>query len=52
MAAGSKVWVCGLYLAENVGSNPTRDMDVLFVVTVVLSCRGLCEELITRPEDS
>ena len=37
-----------------VGSNPTGGMDVLSVVSVlcVLSGRGLCDELITRPEES
>ena len=35
------------------GSNPTGGMDVLSVVECcVLSGRGLCDELITRPEES
>jgi hypothetical protein len=33
-----------------VGSNPTGGMDVCLVC--VLSGRGLCDELITRPEES
>ena len=37
---------------EIVGSNPTGGMDGLSVVSVVLSGRGLCDELITRPEES
>jgi hypothetical protein len=37
-------------LAEIVGSNPTGDMDVC--ERCVLSGRGLCDELITRPEES
>ena len=37
--------------AEIVGSNPTGDMDVC-CECCVLSGRGLCDELITRPEES
>jgi hypothetical protein len=37
--------------AEIVGSNPTGDMDVCCEY-FVLSGRGLCDELITRPEES
>ena len=37
--------------AEIVGSNPTRGMDVCCEYCV-LSGRGLCDELITRPEES
>jgi len=37
--------------AEIVGSNPTRGMDVC-CECCVLSGRGLCDELITRPEES
>ena len=33
------------------GSNPTGGMDIC-VVSRVLSGRGLCDELITRPEES
>jgi hypothetical protein len=33
-----------------VGSNPTGGMDVCLLC--VLSCRDLCDELITRPEKS
>jgi hypothetical protein len=33
-----------------VGSNPTGGMDV-FVEFCVLSGRGFCDELITRPEN-
>ena len=31
---------------------PPGGMDVLSVVSVLLSGRGLCDELITRPEES
>ena len=37
--------------AEIVGSNPTGGMDVC-CECCVLSVRGLCDELITRPEES
>ena len=47
VAARSKAWVCGHSPAEIVGSNPTEGMDVC-----LLSGRGLCDELITRPEES
>jgi hypothetical protein len=36
--------------AEIVGSNPTQGMDVC-CECCVLSVRGLCDELITRPEE-
>ena len=45
MAAQSKALICGRSSAEIVGSNPTGGMDVF-------SDRGLCDELITRPEES
>ena len=34
------------------GSNPTRGMDIVCCECRVLSGRGLCDELITRPEES
>jgi hypothetical protein len=43
-------WLLGI-----AGSNPGRGMDVcLLCLYVVLSCvgRGLCDGLITRPEES
>ena len=43
--------VYGRSPAEIVGSNPTGDMDVC-CECCVLSGRGLCDELITRLEDS
>jgi len=48
VAARSKAWVCSRSPAEIVGSNPTEGMSVC----CVLSGRGLCDELITRPEES
>jgi len=49
MAARSKV--CGHSPAEIVGSNPTGGMDVC-CERCVLSGRGLCEQLITCPEEA
>ena len=51
MAARSKALVCGRSLAGIVGSNPTGGMDVCFECCV-LSDRRLCEEVVTRPEES
>ena len=51
MAARSKASVCCRSSAEIVGSNPAGGMDVCFECRV-LSGRGLCDELITRPEES
>ena len=51
MAALSKASVCGRSPAEIVGSNPTVGMDVC-CECCVLSGRGLCVGLITRPEES
>ena len=49
VATRSKAWACGLSLGGNEGSNPTGDMDL---VNCALSVIGLCDETITRPEDS
>ena len=51
VAARSKVWVCGRSLFEIVGLNPTADMNVCYK-RCVLSRRGLCDGLITNPEES
>ena len=51
VAARSKAQVCGRSPAEIVGSIPTWGMEV-FLLCCVLSGRGLCDELITRPEKS
>ena len=50
MAARSKAWVCGCSPTEIVGSMGAR----IFVCCEcrVLLGRGLCDELITRPEES
>ena len=51
VAARSKAYVYGRSPAAIVGSNPTGDMNVclLSVLCVVI---GLCDEPITRPEES
>ena len=49
MAARSKAWVYGRSLAVIVSSNPAGVFDVC-VECCVLSGRGLCDGLITRPE--
>jgi hypothetical protein len=46
-----KAWVCGRSLAGVLGSNPAEGMDV-WCKCYVLSGRGLCDELITRTEES
>ena len=50
-AARSKAQVCGRSLPGVAGSNPTGGLDVC-CECCVLSSRGLCDELITRPEES
>ena len=51
MAARSKAYVCGRSPAEIVGSNPTGAWMSDCCECCVLSSRGLCDELITRPEE-
>ena len=51
VAARSKAQVYGHSPAEIVGSNPTGGMDVC-CECCVLSRRGLCDALITRPKES
>ena len=50
MAARSKAWVCCRSLAGMVGSKLAGNMDVCFECCV-LSGRGLCDGLITRPDE-
>jgi hypothetical protein len=50
-----KAYVCGRLVAGVAGSNPAEGMDICrLCFYVVLSCvgRGLCDGLITRPEES
>ena len=51
VAARSKALVCGRSSAEIVGSNPSLGIGVCRECCV-LSGRGLCIGLITRPEES
>jgi hypothetical protein len=51
VAARSKTWVCGRSLTGIAGSDAARCMNVSFECCV-LSGRGLCVGLITRPEES
>jgi hypothetical protein len=51
VAARSKAYVFGRSPAEIVGSNTTGSMDVC-CDCCVLSGRGLCDGMITRPEES
>ena len=48
----SKAWVCGNSLSGIVVSNPVGDMDYVSCEWFVLSGRGFCVGLITRPEES
>jgi hypothetical protein len=55
VATRCKASVCGHLAAGIAGSNPVKDMGVcLLCLYVVLSCvgKGLCDELITHPEES
>ena len=51
VAVRSKAEVFGRSPAEIVGANPTGGMDV-WCECCVLSGRGLCDRLNTRPEES
>jgi len=50
--ARSKAWVCGPTAAEIVGSNPPVAWMCVCCECCVFSDRGLCDELITGPEES
>ena len=52
MAVRSKAQVCSRSPAEIVGSNPTGAWMFVCCECCVLSGRGLCNELITHPEES
>jgi hypothetical protein len=52
MAARSKQWVYGLSLAGIAGSNHAGTRIYVLCECYVLPGRGLCDKLITRPEDS
>ena len=52
VAARYKAWVCGHSLIGAVGSNPAGGVDAVSCECRVLSGRGLCVGLITRPGGS
>jgi len=52
VAARPKVWVRGRQRAEIMGSNSAGARMFVSCERCVLSGRGLCSELITRPEES
>jgi len=52
VVARSKAWFCGRSLGGIVESNPAGNMDFVCCECCVLSGRGLCDRLITRPEES
>ena len=52
VAVRSAVWVCGLSPADIVGSNLEGACMSVCCECCVLSGRGLCDGLITRPEES
>ena len=52
MAARSKAWVCDHSPAGIAGSIPAGGHGCLSVECCVLLGRGLCDGLITRPEES
>jgi hypothetical protein len=55
VVAQSKAYVWSRLVAGIAGSNPAQGMDVcLLCLYVVLPCvgRGLCDGMITRPEES
>jgi len=51
VATHSKAWVFGCSLAGIAESNPARGVDVSCECCVT-SVRGLCDSLITHPEES
>jgi len=52
VAARSKAWFCGRSFAGIVSSNPAGAWMFVCCDCCVVSGRGLCDELITRPEES
>ena len=52
VAARSKAWVWGRWLARTAGSNSAGAWMFVCCECCVLSSRGLCDELITHPEES
>ena len=52
VGAWSKEWVCGRLFAGIAGSNPAGAWVSVACECCLLSCRGLCDELFTRPGGS
>ena len=52
VAAWPKEWFYGRSHAEIMGSNPAGAWMFVCCERCMLSCGGLCDELITRPEES
>jgi len=52
VAAQSKAWFWGSRLTGVAGSNPVESCMSLSCACCLLSGRGLCDGLITRPEES
>jgi hypothetical protein len=52
VAARSKGWVCGRWVAGTAGSNPAGAWMSVSCECCVLSGRGLCVGLISRSEES
>jgi hypothetical protein len=52
VATPAEAWDCGRSLVGTAGSNPTVSMDACLCECRVLSGRGFCDGLITRPKES
>jgi hypothetical protein len=52
VGARSKQWVCGRLLAGIAGSNPSEAWTSVSCECCLLSCRGLCDGMFTRPGES
>jgi hypothetical protein len=52
LSAQSKAWIYGGSFVGIAGSNPAGGMMSVSCECCVLSDRGLCDGLITRPEES
>ena len=46
------VQLCGRSIAAIAGSNPAEGMDICLLCLLCRVGSGLCDELITRPEES
>jgi hypothetical protein len=48
----SRAWLCGRTISGNAGSNPANGSDVTSLQFLSCVGSGLCDELITCPEES